>query len=243
MVIRDVAGQLRYEAAFFLGRQTNNAAEYHALIRALDRARQLSPAAITVHSDSELLVRQLTGEYQVKSPRLAGLHEQAQLRLLRMPRWSVRHVRREQNTRADELANLAMDRRQDVIVFDADGPVVPGKTELPPHTAEPAPAEVGSAAGSARPAVRVTVAQAPGAGGCPAGPFPATACTIRATLPAGLCVHAAHALLPTVLAMLNTTAEEFASVPTLTVRCGRPGCDAVFELSPAPGANGEAGGG
>jgi uncharacterized repeat protein (TIGR04076 family) len=93
-------------------------------------------------------------------------------------------------------------------------------------------------AGAAQPAVRVTVHRPPKAGGCPAGGLPAQDFTVATTLPAGLCVHAAHALVPTLLAILNTDAEEFAAVPTLTVRCGRPGCNAEFRLAPARSKNG-----
>jgi ribonuclease HI len=241
-VIRDDEGDLIFEAGFFLGRQTNNAAEYQALIRALERAGQRGEQPIMIHSDSELLVRQITGEYQVKSASLTPLYRQAQTLLVRVGRWSIRHVRREQNTRADELANLAMDARRDVIVFDVDRPAdqaadVPVAADADSDGPEPAsPPEVLGA--SAQPAVRVTVHRPPKAGGCLAGGLPAQDFTVATTLPAGLCVHAAHALVPTLLAILNTDAEEFAAVPTLTVRCGRPGCNAEFRLAPARSKNG-----
>lgn len=229
VVISGDDGALIYEAGFFLGRQTNNAAEYHALIRALERAGQCGEQLITIHSDSELLVRQITGEYQVKSPTLAPLHRQAQTLLVRAGRWNIRHVRREQNTRADELANLAMDARRDVIVFDVAAPA--------DHPADTTPAAE-TAAPAGQQAVRVTVHHAPQADTCPAGGLPGPAFTVGATLPAGLCVHAAHALVPTLLAILNTDEDEFAAIPTLTVRCGRPGCGAEFRLAPARSKNG-----
>jgi ribonuclease HI len=242
VVIRSDNGALVYEAGYFLGRQTNNAAEYHALIRALERAGQCGEHVITIHSDSELLVRQITGEYQVKSPTLAPLYRQVQTLLVRAGRWSLRHVRREQNTRADELANLAMDARRDVIVFDLGGSAerpaeVPVATDTASDATLAAPPPEG-ASGPARKAVRVTVNRPPQTSACPAGGLPEAAFTVGATLPAGLCVHAAHALVPTLLAILNTDAEEFAAVPTLTVRCGRPGCGAEFRLAPARSKNG-----
>jgi ribonuclease HI len=242
VVIRGDDGALIFEAGFFLGRQTNNAAEYQALIRALERAGQRGEQPITIHSDSELLVRQITGEYQVKSASLAPLYRQAQTLLVRVGRWSIRHVRREQNTRADELANLAMDARRDVIVFDVDRPAdqsagMPATTDRA-HDAPETALQPEVLAGSAQPAVRVTVNRPPKAGACPAGGLPAAAFTVGTTLPAGLCVHAAHALVPTLLAILNTDADEFAAVPTLTVRCGRPGCNAEFRLAPARSKNG-----
>ncbi len=245
VVIRDQDGGLIHEAGYFLGRQTNNSAEYHALIHALRRVQSCGAERITVHSDSELLVRQITGEYEVKSPRLAELHEQVQFLLLKVPRWTVRHVRREANTRADKLANLAMDEKHDVIVFDVDGTGVGrpapldarGTVEPESVEAEELPVEV-AAPGPAGRTVRVNVATMPDAGCCPAGGLADEAFTVATTLPPGLCVHAAHAILPTLLAMLNTDAREFAAVPTLTVRCGRTGCGAVFQLSPVRGPNG-----
>ncbi|MCK4343326.1 MAG: ribonuclease HI family protein [Phycisphaerae bacterium] len=249
VVIVEKDGGLIYEAGFFLGRQTNNAAEYQALIHALQRAERCGAQAITVYSDSELLVRQITGEYRVKSPSLAKLYEQVQILLLKVPRWTVRHVRREANVRADELANLAMDERRDVTVFDADADTG-GEASRPaspadqPSETEPDPSAPEEIAGEVvvpkpeRQAIRVTVTHSPDTAFCPADGIPRDAFTVSSTLPAGLCVHAAHAILPTLLAMMNTDPREFASVPTLTVRCAQPGCGAVFRLSPLRGPNG-----
>ncbi len=233
VVIRRASGERVFEAAYFLGHQTNNAAEYYAVIRALTRAADCGEHPVCVYSDSELLVRQITGEYAVKSANLAPLHQQVQLLLLKMPGWSVRHIKREENRRADELANLAMDRKCDVIVFDCAGSArveasagVPASAGPRAETAVPGP---GCGTG---PAVRVTVAEPPGGESCPAGPPAAESFTVATVLPAGLCIHAAQALLPTILAMLNTKPNEFAAIPTLTVRCSRPGCGAVFQLAP-----------
>jgi ribonuclease HI len=85
------------------------------LIRAPD-GPDARGSAVTIHSDSELLVRQLTGQYQVKSATLAPLFHQVQTLLLKLGRWTIRHVPREENQRADQLANLAMDQRRDVVV-------------------------------------------------------------------------------------------------------------------------------
>ncbi len=250
VVIRDSDGTLVFEAAYFLGRQTNNTAEYQALIRALQRAHRSLAQSVTVHSDSELLVRQITGEYQVKSPRLAGLHEEVQRLLLRFPRWSVRHVRRAENTRADELANIAMDAQRDRVVFDADeginndgpaGPPAPSANETSIQE-EPAaatrPAAGADGGEGVRRAIRVTVVKPADASCCPAGEVGGEQFTVESRLPGNLCVHAAHAILPTLLAILNTEPQEFASIPTLTVRCGQAGCGAVFQLAPLPTGNG-----
>lgn len=235
VVLRYDDGRLVHEAGYYLGRQTNNAAEYHALIRGLERVRQCSETNLVIYSDSELLVRQLTGEYQVKSPTLAPLHRQVQMLLLRIGGWSIRHIAREDNRRADQLANLAMDQQRDIIVFDADGSTTSSTITTPDESPAAPPA---ATALRGRAAVRVTVTRGPRGGVCPAGGFAEPAFTIESTLPVGLCVHAAHALTPTVLAILNTDPEELAAVPTLTVRCARPGCNAEFQLSPVRSPNG-----
>jgi uncharacterized repeat protein (TIGR04076 family) len=87
--------------------------------------------------------------------------------------------------------------------------------------------------------VRVVLARASNIDICPAAASLPPEFSITATLPAGLCIHAAHSILPTVLAMLNTEPQEFATIPTLTVRCNRPGCGAVFHLSPLRSPNGK----
>jgi ribonuclease HI len=249
-------GTLVHEGAYFLGRQTSNGAEYHALIRALQRAARCPADTITVFSDSELLVRQITGTYRVKSPKLAQLFEQVQLLLLKIRCWSIRHIPREENRRADDLANLAIDRRGDVIVFDVDPAAaeaeqsagLAGRVEgvdadaaTGCHTAHPV-VPCGSDAGAAGTVgvrrARVALARAPQPGGCPAGTCSGEPFTVEHALPQALCIHAAHALVPTILAVLNTEPAEFAAVPTLTVRCMRPECGAVFHVSPAPGSNG-----
>lgn len=243
VVISDESGRKLHEGAYFLQRQTNNEAEYHALIRALQRAARMGPAPLTIRSDSELLVRQLTGDYRVKSHRLAPLVRKVQLLLLRVPRWSIEHVPRELNRRADELANLAMDRGADVIVFDAGGGAAEAlapSTSPPRHAAEePAPqppAEHEPAAEASR--VRVVVKSAPSHGVCPAGGCGFSSMQIGDALPAGLCIYAAHALLPTLLAIRGTEAAEADAIPTMTVRCMRNRCDAVFHVSPAGSSNG-----
>src|SRR6266567_3470801 len=109
VITRD--GDLLVEEADCLGQMTNNQAEYTALVRALEHALELGPDdRVVVHSDSELMVKQVNGEYRVKNEELRPLYEEAQ-RLRRRFRQPVtlRHVRREQNQRADELCNEALD--------------------------------------------------------------------------------------------------------------------------------------
>lgn len=234
-----------HEAGYFLGTQTNNSAEYRALLLALQRAASFRNEPLSILSDSELLVRQVTGEYRVKSPSLAELFRQAQMMLLRFSCWNVKHIRREENRRADELANMAMDAGRDVILYDADraadsspaAPPIPAadKTAESPSSApnEHAATEPADLAAGA---IRITLDRTPAA--CPAGKWMDAPIVCQHLLPSPMCVHAAGALLPTIIAMLRTDAHEFAAVPTMTVRCSRAGCGAVFLLSPQRSSNG-----
>ncbi len=97
------------EESGLLGSETNNVAEYSALIRALERAKQESLQQLNIHSDSELLVKQMNGEYRVKNADLKALYEEAQGLLRQFHSVRIQHVRREQNKRADELCNIALD--------------------------------------------------------------------------------------------------------------------------------------
>ena len=109
VVIQDDSGRVIYETSRSLGVRTNNEAEYLAFITALEYLRESRPEGVEFNLDSELVVRQLNGRYKVKEPRLQALHGQATMLLNLFPRHSTRHVRREQNKRADELANEALD--------------------------------------------------------------------------------------------------------------------------------------
>lgn len=92
-----------------LGHTTNNVAEYHALLATLDYAVEHQVRRLKVHTDSELLARQIQGVYKVRSPDLKPLHERARIAITRLESFSIQHVRREQNSEADRLANLALD--------------------------------------------------------------------------------------------------------------------------------------
>lgn len=95
----------------FLGRATNNVAEYEALLHALRWALGRGAREIAVFSDSELVVKQMNGLYKVKHPEMARRYREAQVLLRRFPKASIAHVRREQNREADRLANQAVDER------------------------------------------------------------------------------------------------------------------------------------
>jgi ribonuclease HI len=93
-----------------LGRATNNEAEYSALLLALYEAQKLGATAVTVHADSELVIKQLNGVYKVKHPVMRERHQEAMRLLTRFSAWRAVHVPRERNTEADRLANEALDR-------------------------------------------------------------------------------------------------------------------------------------
>ena len=97
------------EESAFIGESTNNVAEYRALLLGLDLARRLGAREVEVVNDSELVARQVGGQYKVKHPGLRPLHREAMASLRSFDRWSVRSVRRESNERADELVNAALD--------------------------------------------------------------------------------------------------------------------------------------
>jgi len=94
----------------YLGHQTNNYAEYSGLLAALDYALQHGHKALKVVGDSELLVKQIRGEYKVKSPALQDLYQRARQMIAKLDWFSIQHVLREKNHEADRLANLAMDK-------------------------------------------------------------------------------------------------------------------------------------
>lgn len=104
-------GQPPYEESDCLGETTNNVAEYTALLNALERAEEFGGRNLAVFSDSELLVKQMNGEYRVKSEELKGLHAEATELLTSFGKVTILHVRRDQNSRADALCNAALDGR------------------------------------------------------------------------------------------------------------------------------------
>jgi ribonuclease HI len=95
----------------YLGRASNNVAEYQALLHALRYALHLGARRVKVFSDSELVVRQMAGQYRVKHPDMQDLHRQARELLGHFERVDITHVRREQNKDADRLANRALDEK------------------------------------------------------------------------------------------------------------------------------------
>jgi ribonuclease HI len=107
--IEDEMGELITEFSGFLGSATNNVAEYNGLLAALRYAREHGHRKVRIKSDSELLVKQMRGEYRVKNAGLQPLFQQARTLAEDFDRVVYEHVRREQNKDADRLANVAMD--------------------------------------------------------------------------------------------------------------------------------------
>ncbi len=99
----------------YLGATTNNVAEYAALLAALERAAEQRQFPVEVHSDSELLVRQLTGSYRVRARHLQPLWRRARELAASLPGFSIRHVPREANREADRLVNTAIDTQRSTL--------------------------------------------------------------------------------------------------------------------------------
>jgi ribonuclease HI len=98
----------------YIGRATNNVAEYRALIFALREAEKLNAKKVIVRGDSELVIKQMRGEYRVKNPALRDLYEKAQSLAGKFDEIKFEHKLRDDNALADRLANKAMDRKGDV---------------------------------------------------------------------------------------------------------------------------------
>jgi ribonuclease HI len=108
--ITDESGKVLGEVARGIGETTNNVAEYTAVIEGLSLAAELGASTVTLRSDSQLLINQLTGRYRVKSEHLQPLHRKARSIAAGFDRISFEHVPREQNSAADALANIGVDR-------------------------------------------------------------------------------------------------------------------------------------
>jgi len=107
-------GTVLFQGGFFLGSATNNVAEYHALLEAFSVADSLGADAIEIYSDSELLVRQMSGIYRVKNDRLCELFDRAQQLCRNFRRCTFRHVRRDENKDADKLVGQAINLKRNV---------------------------------------------------------------------------------------------------------------------------------
>jgi ribonuclease HI len=108
-VVTNADGEVVDEAAEFLGRASNNVAEYQGLLLGLKRARELGATEVEVVNDSELIAYQVTGRYKVKHPDMKPLFLEATAALREFDTWSVRPVKRALNADADALVNRCLD--------------------------------------------------------------------------------------------------------------------------------------
>jgi ribonuclease HI len=108
-VVQGPGGEVLTERGERIGRATNNVAEYKALLLGIELAATLKAPELELVGDSELIVKQVKGEYKVKDATMRELHAEVKRALLDFERWSIRHVRREHNKEADRLVNEALD--------------------------------------------------------------------------------------------------------------------------------------
>jgi ribonuclease HI len=131
-LIQDDRGMVIAELSEFLGMRTNNYAEYSGLLGCLQYALDHNHPRLRVVSDSELMVKQIQGKYQVKSPDLKPLYEEAKRRIAKLQAFEISHALRHKNKDADRLANEAMDRGM-------KRPHAPGQPAPAPLRATPYP--------------------------------------------------------------------------------------------------------
>ena len=132
IVVRAQDGTPLVTLGRFIGRATNNVAEYTALITAMQKALELGARKILIRGDSELVIKQMRGEYRVKNPDLKTLYDEAQHLYHQFDQAKIEHNYREKNALADRLANLAMDRKADVTDAEDDPLDAPAPPEPKP---------------------------------------------------------------------------------------------------------------
>lgn len=141
VVMKSADGSRLAAFSHYLGKATNNVAEYQGLLAALDQALNKRYLRIRVRTDSELLELQIKGVYRVKNPGLKPLHDRAQQLIARLDTFSIEHVPRERNREADRLANQAMDAAESGKRHRTDSPPPPfnllpdGRVESPSSVA------------------------------------------------------------------------------------------------------------
>jgi phosphoribosylglycinamide formyltransferase-1 len=126
-IITSPEGNQIQARAFYLGQTTNNIAEYTALLKGLSAAKESGARKIKIRTDSELVARQVGGQYKVKNPGILEIYSQVMHLLSGFESWGIEHIYREANKPADELANRAMDLKRDV-----EASAKPAKPKTPP---------------------------------------------------------------------------------------------------------------
>src|SRR5271157_2957640 len=139
VAIKTPQGQAVTAFGKFIGETTNNFAEYQGLLAALDYALKHGYPRLRVLTDSQLMARQISGHYKVRSPDLKPLHEKAGGLIARLESFSIRHVYREQNREADRLANQALDEAERGAPTHAPAALTPAPGVLAPQTSRTGP--------------------------------------------------------------------------------------------------------
>ncbi len=223
VVLWNEGGAPLLEAGYLLGTLTNNQAEYSALLIGVRAARQAGAKSLAIYSDSELMVKQLLGEYRVKAGGLKPLFEDVQDQLLGLARWKIHHVLRDQNRRADELVNRALDAEEDV----TDVGLIDAPPALSPK--QESGVRLGSPADDERPArvvmeIVATATRAP----CPKSCARGFRFLIEDVLPSGLNLDLAGQVIEVVSTLRDRNWSGVLPEP-ITVVC--PRCGAEFRLS------------
>ncbi len=225
VVLRNEGGTPLLEAGYLLGTLTNNQAEYSALLIGVRAARQAGAKSLTIYSDSELMVKQLLGEYRVKAGGLKPLFEDVQHQLLGLAHWKIHHVLRDKNRRADELVNQALDTGEDV----TDVRLIDAPPALSLERGRGARVQGGSPDGNERPArVVMEVVATATRKSCPKSCARGFRFVIEDVLPAGLNLELAGRVIE-VVGTLRDRNWSGALPEPITVVC--PRCGAEFRLA------------
>lgn len=236
VVIADETGREVFAGGFFLGRKTNNQAEYEGLLKALELLQRAGAQTITIATDSELMACHLNGQYRVKAPGLRPLFEQAKRLLDGFGQWRIEHIPREQNFQADRLANQAMSAGRDIVQADRLSLVPRFAAGAAPRQMAPTkiPALGEPSRGPVVPGgIEVFVVRGPAKGVCPAGTRSEQSFVFTETVPGGVCVDACSAVIEAVRAMRDACRSADGGILPMSVRCGNEACGAVFEIRPA----------
>lgn len=122
IIVKDGSNEVLFSLNGYIGTTTNNVAEYTALLTLLRRITGLSCTHLVVHSDSELMVRQVNGQYKVKARELQKYHREVIAAIANLPfPVELKHIPREENRDADKLANLGIDTRTEAALQDPEG--------------------------------------------------------------------------------------------------------------------------
>ncbi len=222
LVLLDQAGRTIHASGHFIGRATNNVAEYRGLIFGLNEALGHGVSRLIVYSDSELMIHQLNGVYRVKNEQLRVLYAEAKELAEQFDFIKFEHIRREGNKLADEMVNRAIDAKRDVVAgAGASAKAVAARAAAGAQA--PAPAEV------FKKLSRFTaLCTAESDEQCPGVISEGGKWPFDSAVPAGLCIYAAAGIINAVLAGAEGRGKK------ITAACARPGCPAKFEIHPEP---------